>query len=185
MWHERLVDLVGAVFVVLAMILLACNESSKSQTGALDEGDADATPAALKTRSASAHPSTDVCAAMPIDAILATVGGTDPMGTKTHTDDRSDCSYRFKTISRSGRPVGWAVNVQVWDASTWGYQRSLASPKRKEISGLGDAAFTQASMGERTLWVKHNDTVVSVSSADHVESEALTAKIARLALTYW
>ncbi|MET0088777.1 MAG: hypothetical protein ABW068_01945 [Candidatus Thiodiazotropha sp.] len=185
MWHERILDLIGAVFVVLAMILLAFNESSRSQTGALEEGDADSIPATLKTRSPSAHPSTNVCAAMPIDAILATVGGTGPMGTKSHTDDRSDCSYRFKTNSLSGSPVGWVVNVQVWDASTWGYQRSLPSPRRKEITGLGDGAFTQAGKGERTLWARHNDKVVSVTSADQDQSEALTLKIARLALTYW
>ncbi|MET0028467.1 MAG: hypothetical protein ABW101_12590 [Candidatus Thiodiazotropha sp.] len=185
MWHERILDLIGAVFVVLAMFLLACNESSKSQTGALEEGEADPIPATLKTRSPSAHPSTNVCAAMPIDAILATVGGTSPMGARSHTDDRSDCLYRFKTISLSGSPVGWAVNVQVWDASTWAYQRGLPSTERKEIAGLGDGAFTQASKGERTLWTRHNDKVVSVTSADQDQSEALTQKIARLALTYW
>ena len=168
------------------MILTACNESSKPQADQMEDNVGTAITSTLsETPSLSGAGSINVCATMTMDAILAAVGGSDPKGTKTYTDDNSDCSYGFTTSSPSGGPVGWGVDVQVWDVSTWEYQRALSSRNRKDVPDLGDAAFTQSNMGARSLWVKHGDKVISVSSPDHDESETLTRKIAELALTYW
>lgn len=123
----------------------------------------------------------DVCAKLTMSAVLAAVGGTDPKGTVTNTADHRDCAYTFSTPSSSG-PIGWQVDVEVWDPSAWDYQRGLPADQRQDLTGLGDAAFIEQGVGTRDLWLKRGDLVVSVSAPDHDGAADIVKKVAALAL---
>jgi hypothetical protein len=183
----------GVAMVVLAVgITVTACRGGGSGSGATPAGGAQsAAPAATPSGASTAAPSDagasaavaslDVCTTITMDAVLAAVGGTDPQGTITNTDDKSDCAYTFSTPSASG-PVGWQVDLQVWDSTAWTYQLGIPSDNRNDVAGLGDAAFAQSDAGTQELWVRHGSNVISVVAPDHDGAADLVRKIAKLAL---
>jgi hypothetical protein len=165
---------------VLVLLATACGGGTSPAPG---------TPAASTAASAASSPTggggsgtaIDVCAKLTMSAVLAAVGGTDPKGTVTNTADHRDCAYTFSTPSSSG-PIGWQVDVEVWDPSDWDYQKGLPADQRQDLTGLGDAAFIEKGVGTRDLWLKRGDLVVSVSAPDHDGAADLVEKVAALAL---
>jgi hypothetical protein len=184
-WAEgaRRWGLVG-VRLLLATWLAACGgaAASPSAPGAPSAAAPSAAPAAGSAEGgAPGSGMPDVCAKLTIGAVMATVGGTDPKGTQTHTDDHSDCAYTFSTPSTSG-PVGWQVDIQVWDASAWSYQLGLPSDNRSDVIGVGDEAFVQGDTGTRDMWIRKGDTVISITVPDRDGADKLMASISDAAL---
>jgi hypothetical protein len=176
----RRASLAAACLGAACLVLAACGGSSPSQATTASETPAPGGPEAT-ANPAETGVAADVCQKLTMDAMLAAVGGTNPQGTKTFTDNHSDCAYTLFTPSSSG-PVGWEIDVQVWDPSQWDYQLGLPSDNRVQVSGLGDAAFADTSVGERSLWVKRGSLLVSVTAPDHEGAADLEAKVAALAL---
>ncbi len=177
---------VAVVLLGVGGLLAACGGGGAvvpSTSAPVTAGESATAAPASPSEGASTVPARadDVCATLTISAVMAAVGGTDPKGTTSNTDDHSDCAYTFSTPSSSG-PVGWQVDVQVGDSSAWDYQQGLPSVNRTEVSALGDAAFTQSDAGERDLWVKRGDRVFSFSAPERDETEGLLEAIAAVAL---
>jgi hypothetical protein len=170
----------AAGLAATCLLVAACGGSSQSQAGPASSLPTSSGPTST-TNPAATTVGVDVCQKLTMDALLAAVGGTNPQGTKTFTEDHSDCAYTLSTPSSSG-PVGWQIDVQVWDPTQWDYQLGLPSDNRVNVSGLGDAAFADTSVGERSLWVKRGTLVLSVTAPDHDGAADLEAKVAALAL---
>lgn len=173
--------LLAALVVGGGAILAACGGGGASPTsGAASQAPAGSASAGPPGSSAAGG-AVDVCRTLTIEEVMEAVGGTDPQGAVTSTDDHSDCTYTFSTPSTSG-PLGWQVDVQVWDSSAWAYQQGLPSDDRAEVPGLGDEAFTQSDVGERDLWVRQGDRVLSFATTDRDGTQALLEAIAKVAI---
>jgi len=159
----------GSTTLALLAVVFALSGCGETQT----EGPTRQTP-----RPAEAEPAEfrenpylqgDLCALLPLEAVMAAAGGTEPISSEGDASPRASCRYVFRYKAPSGLSVQAGATIQMLNG--FELERESAGEAAHDVPDLGDDAWGRAHTDSYILYARRGDLVFSVNVGGNIEGE--------------
>lgn len=111
----------------------------------------------------------DLCARLPLEAVMAAAGGTEPISSEGDPSPRASCRYVFRYKAPSGLSVQAGATIQMLNG--YELERTSAGEAAHDVPDLGEDAWGRAHTDSYILYARRGGLVFSVNVGGNLEGD--------------